>query len=69
MRGARIAGLVVVSFLAALLFLLSALPALGGACNADGTCTTFNLAGMIEVALFGLACAGIGLLAAWRARR
>jgi len=68
MRALRIIALVFVSFAAVLLFLLGDLPALGGVCNANGACTTFNLPSVIEVVLFGLACAGIGMLAMWRVR-
>ena len=67
MRGARVAALVIVSFSAVVLFLLAVLPDVGGVCNTAGTsCTAFSLPGVVEVALFGVACAGIGLLAAWR---
>jgi hypothetical protein len=65
-RGARVAALVVASFLAVVLFLFSVVPDMGGVCAQGTACTGLSLGGVVEVALLGLACAGIGLLAGWR---
>jgi hypothetical protein len=58
----RILALIAVIAAAALLFLLAAIPYAGGVCTAAGACRTADPAGLAELGLFGLACAGAGLL-------